>query len=51
MVSRYTAMCDFRKQAPIAVAPGYVLEGARLQMLPDGNGVDALICCGLTRPR
>src|SRR5690348_9903392 len=26
MVSRYTAMCDFRKQAPIAVAPGYVLE-------------------------
>jgi hypothetical protein len=28
MVSRYTAMCDFRKQTPIAVAPGYVLEGA-----------------------
>ena len=24
MVSRYTAMCDFRKQTPIAVAPGYV---------------------------
>jgi hypothetical protein len=39
MVSRYTAMCDFRKQASIAVAPGYVLEGAGLQMLPDGNGV------------
>ena len=39
MVSRYTAMCDCRKQAPIAVAPGYVLEGAGLQMLPDGNGV------------
>src|SRR5713226_5901256 len=39
MVSRYTAMCDFRKQTPIAVAPGYVLEGAGLQMLPDGNGV------------
>ena len=37
MVSRYTAMCDFRKQTPIAVAPGYVLEGAGLQMLPDGN--------------
>ena len=28
MVSRYTAMCDCRKQTPIAVAPGYVLEGA-----------------------
>ncbi len=39
MVSRYTAMCDCRKQAPIAVAPGYVLEGAGLQTLPDGNGV------------
>src|SRR5260370_24071649 len=39
MVSRYTAMCDCRKQALIAVAPGYVLEGARLQTLPDGTGV------------
>jgi hypothetical protein len=37
MVSRYTAMCDFRKQTPIAVAPGYVLEGAGLQMLPDAK--------------
>jgi len=27
-VSRYTAMCDCRKQKPIAVASGYVLEGA-----------------------
>ena len=29
----------FRKQPPAAVAPGYVLEGAGLQTLPDGNGV------------
>jgi len=50
MVSRYTAMCDFRKQAPIAVAPGYVLEGAGLQMLPDGNGVGRPDLLWLTRP-
>ena len=33
-MSRYTAMCDFRKQAPIAVAPGYVLEGAFTAIAP-----------------
>jgi hypothetical protein len=34
MVSRYTAMCDFRKKAPIAVAPGYVLEGVFAAIAP-----------------
>ena len=36
-MSRYTAICDSPKQVPIAVAPGYVLEGAGLQMLPDAK--------------
>jgi hypothetical protein len=34
MVSRYTAICDFRKQTPIAVAPGYVLQGAFTAIAP-----------------
>ena len=48
MVSRYTAMCDFRKQTPIAVATGYVLAvsyftgivrqfGARALLEPRGG--------------
>jgi hypothetical protein len=52
MVSRYTAMCDFPKQAPIAVAPGYVLGGRWTADAPGREmESDALICCGLTRPR
>ena len=50
MVSRYTAMCDFRRQTPIAFTPGYVLAvpyftaiarqfGARALLEPRGGRV------------
>jgi hypothetical protein len=39
MMSRDTALCDFRKQTPIAVAPGYVLEGWRCVVFTTEAGV------------
>lgn len=43
MVSRYTAMCDFRKQTPIAVAPGYVLAVSYFTAIARQFGARALV--------
>lgn len=43
MLSRYTAMCDFRKQAPIAVAPGYVLAVSYFTAIARQFGARALL--------
>lgn len=40
MVSRYTALCDFRRQTPIAVTPGYVLEGWRCAVFTPEAGME-----------
>jgi hypothetical protein len=39
MVFRCTAWCDFRKQTPIVVAPGHVLEGWRFVVFTPKAGV------------
>ena len=43
MVPRYTAMCDFRKQAAIAVAPGSVLAVSYFTAIARQFGARALL--------
>ena len=40
MASRYTALCDFRKQTPFAVAPGYALKGWRCEVFTPEAGME-----------
>ena len=43
MVSRYTAMCDFRRQTPIAVTPGYLLAVSYFTAIARQFGARALL--------